>query len=405
MLDGMAEMDDDHRDEAEKAADEAAEVPEDPAGEHVRRPEGPHADDGAQGAAAHQGRQRRVLHRGRDRRRRAPVTTTFTAKAMDAAEQGVIEAARRASATRSCTSASPASSPAPARSAASTAARTTCSRSSTGRSPAARPARPSSRSRSPPASRTASRSRTPSTATRPYELPDGTDVENQGDERLRHRGQPDQGHRGLDQHRVHRHDAGMDDGPEKIVKMANAMGIPPDEGAQERPGFPNETPGLEPDTGVALGSRRSARSTWPTATRTIANGGVAESPTSSRRSSTPTARRSTSTRSAEASGRSPRTSPPTVATPCSRSSRPAPATRRQALDRPAAGKTGTATNDGGDVVVVVVRRLHPAAGDRGHVRPRQGQRPARRLAAVEFFGGDLPGRDLDRGDAAPRWRA
>ena len=39
----------------------------------------------------------------------------------------------------------------------------------------------------------------------------------------------------------------------------------------------------------------------------------------------------------------------TSATPCSRSSRPAPAQNAQALGRPAAGKTGTATNDDGDV--------------------------------------------------------
>ena len=53
------------------------------------------------------------------------VTTTFTQKAMQAAQQGVLEARPTASATRSCTSRWPASSRAPARCAASTAARTT----------------------------------------------------------------------------------------------------------------------------------------------------------------------------------------------------------------------------------------------------------------------------------------
>ncbi len=86
------------------------------------------------------------------------VTTTFTQKAMTAAQAGVAEVrptglpeaipgSRRAApspaaATRTSTSASPASSPAPVRSAASSAARTTSTPSSTGRWPAARPARP-----------------------------------------------------------------------------------------------------------------------------------------------------------------------------------------------------------------------------------------------------------------------
>ena len=85
------------------------------------------------------------------------VTTTFTQKAMTAAQEGVAEvrptglpeaipgssraAPSPAAATRTSTSASPASSPAPARCAASSAARTTSTPSSTGRSRAARPAR------------------------------------------------------------------------------------------------------------------------------------------------------------------------------------------------------------------------------------------------------------------------
>ena len=49
----------------------------------------------------------------------------------------------------------------------------------------------------------------------------------------------------------------MDDGPEAIVKQANLMGIPPNPEKAKDPtfGFPNNTPGLEPGVGVALGSR------------------------------------------------------------------------------------------------------------------------------------------------------
>ena len=41
-----------------------------------------------------------------------------------------------------------------------------------------------------------------------------------------------------------------------------------------------------------------------------------------------------------------------------------------ALGRPAAGKTGTATNGKDAGLLGLVRRLHPAAVDRGDVRPR-----------------------------------
>ena len=55
----------------------------------------------------------------------------------------------------------------------------------------------------------------------------------------------------------------------------------------------------------------------------------------------------------------------------------------------------------------MVRGLHPADGDGGDVRPRQGRRPARRLAAV-LLRWRLPGRDVDRdhelGHGGPRGR-
>ena len=70
------------------------------------------------------------------------------------------------------------------------------------------------------------------------------------------------------------------------------------------------------------------------------------------------------------------------------------------IDRPAAGKTGTATNDDRPGRLGVVHRLHAAAVDVGHVRPRQGQRAARRLAAV-VLRRRLPGRHVDR-DHEPR---
>ena len=67
----------------------------------------------------------------------------------------------------------------------------------------------------------------------------------------------------------------------------------------------------------------------------------------------------------------------------------------QAIDRPAAGKTGTATNANGEVSSSWFVGLHAAAGHRGDVRPRRRRQRARRLAAAVqraagYFGAGYP---------------
>ncbi|CAN5353708.1 hypothetical protein BH11ACT8_BH11ACT8_09950 [soil metagenome] len=69
----------------------------------------------------------------------------------------------------------------------------------------------------------------------------------------------------------------MDNGPEKIVKMANDMGIPPAKG-KKTVGFPEHTPGLSPDTTVALGSATVSPINMANAYATIANRGVYAEP-------------------------------------------------------------------------------------------------------------------------------
>ena len=69
----------------------------------------------------------------------------------------------------------------------------------------------------------------------------------------------------------------MDDGPEKIIEMANAMGIPPDKGKNTH-GFPEHSEGLKPDITVALGSATISPINMANAYATIANGGVAAEP-------------------------------------------------------------------------------------------------------------------------------
>jgi membrane peptidoglycan carboxypeptidase len=70
----------------------------------------------------------------------------------------------------------------------------------------------------------------------------------------------------------------MDDGPEKIIDSAVDMGIPPIEPAEDPWGFPTFTPGLEPNTGVALGSQTVSPINMANGYATVANGGVAAEP-------------------------------------------------------------------------------------------------------------------------------
>ncbi|QZY30983.1 penicillin-binding protein [Nocardioides coralli] len=112
----------------------------------------------------------------------------------------------------------------------------------------------------------------------PYVLPDGTEIENQGDQ--------DYGSS------ISMVDAtedsvntafidmttSMDKGPEKIVDAANRLGIPPAKSRKKAPGFPNESPGLEPITGVSLGNATVSPINMANAYATLANDGRAAEP-------------------------------------------------------------------------------------------------------------------------------
>ncbi|HJQ05805.1 MAG TPA: transglycosylase domain-containing protein [Nocardioides sp.] len=68
------------------------------------------------------------------------------------------------------------------------------------------------------------------------------------------------------------------DGPQKIVDMANAMGIPPAKPANPPYGFPDSSPGQQANAGVALGSETISPINMANAYATIANHGVAADP-------------------------------------------------------------------------------------------------------------------------------
>ena len=303
-----------------------------------------------------------------------------------------------------------ASSPAPARCAASTAARTTSSPRSTGPSPAAWPARRSSRSRSRPRSRTASRSRTPSTATRP--------TSSAGRDRGRNEGPGDGHDYGSAVSLINATEESINTA---FVDMSNGDG--------RRPGEDHR------DGRTSWGSRRASRRRVPrhpatqprprARRRLITLGTARVSPINMANAYATIAERRPARRGAR--HREGRRGPHGEATTTPASRRPRTTRRRghrrRRLLRPAAGRQErhrapprwrsaarpparpaprpTTTDEVSSSWFV---GLHPAAGDRGDVRPRRRRRPARRLAAV-VLRRRLPDPHLDRGDDQRRWRA
>ena len=182
----------------------------------------------------------------------------------------------------------------------------------------------------------------------PYLLPDGTDVENQGDS--------DYGSSismlTATENSVNTAfidmTLGMTDGPEKIIKAANDLGIPPAKATKKTTGIPRSSPGLEPITGVSLGNATVSPINMANAYATIAAGGE----------------RSTVhviEKVVDASGEeryswkndSTRTIDEDIAADVSYALegvvQSGSGTAALSLDRPAAGKTGTATNGDAEV--------------------------------------------------------
>jgi membrane peptidoglycan carboxypeptidase len=113
----------------------------------------------------------------------------------------------------------------------------------------------------------------------PITLDDGTDFENQGDE--------DYGsaismisatENSVNTAFVDMTDS-MDNGPQKVLAAAEDLGIPPAKPTSPKaPGFPNSSPGLEPTAGVALGSATVSPINMANAYATLANKGRAAEP-------------------------------------------------------------------------------------------------------------------------------
>ncbi|HEX6150150.1 MAG TPA: transglycosylase domain-containing protein [Nocardioides sp.] len=112
----------------------------------------------------------------------------------------------------------------------------------------------------------------------PIELPDGTEIENQGDSDYGSSVSMVTAAENSINTAFIDMTMGMDDGPEKIVDAANRLGIPPAKARKKAPGFPNSSPGLEPITGVALGNATVSPINMANAYATLANDGKAADP-------------------------------------------------------------------------------------------------------------------------------
>ena len=177
----------------------------------------------------------------------------------------------------------------------------------------------------------------------------------------------------------------MPDGPQKVLEMMNAMGIPPNKGPGKHYGFPRASAGLDPYPSITLGSATISPINMANGYATIANGGRFHEPFIIEKVESKDGEvlydHSVSDKQAidEEQGSD-------IAADVS-----------YALQQVVQSGTGTAAlghrppgrrqdrhrdQRQGPGRLGVVHRLHAAAGDLGHVRARQGQRAARRLAAV-----------------------
>lgn len=140
----------------------------------------------------------------------------------------------------------------------------------------------------------------------------------------------------------------MPDGPSQIIATANAMGIPPAEAASPAYGIPTSSPGLEPNTGVSLGSQTVSPINMANGYATIANRGVAADAYIIEkvvdRDGVVRYTNKVTTHDAISEGIA-----DDVGYALQQVVKAGSGTAALGLDRPAAGKTGTATNGLGEV--------------------------------------------------------
>lgn len=183
----------------------------------------------------------------------------------------------------------------------------------------------------------------------------------------------------------------MENGPEKIIKMMNAMGIPPKERTfKNAPGFPNQTPGLEPGITVALGSATVSPINMANAYATIAAGGEYAEPYLVEKIDFP---EDSENKDYTHRVKTKRVLDEDIAADVSYAMQQVvqsgSGTAALALGRPAAGKTGTSTSDAGNVVSSWFAGFTPQLASAVVYVRGKGAEPLDDWLP-EFFGGTYP---------------
>ena len=174
----------------------------------------------------------------------------------------------------------------------------------------------------------------------------------------------------------------MEDGPKKVIKMANALGVP------------RNAPGLKPFPAVALGSATVSPIDMANSYATIANGGVHHDWFTVKKV-TRASDKKVLYKAPKKKNRAALRGHRLRRELCAAADRP----ERHRIDRAGARPTRSRQDRHRDQrrrgrVVVVVRRLHTAGLDGRDVRARQGQPGAERLPAL-VLRRRLPGSHLD----------
>jgi membrane peptidoglycan carboxypeptidase len=185
----------------------------------------------------------------------------------------------------------------------------------------------------------------------PYTFPDGLEVHNEGDSTGTNYGSAISSITALEQSvntAFVDMSASMQNGPQKILTMANKMGIPPAEPDPHYPGIPNTSRDLEADALLTLGKARISAINMANTYATIANGG--------QRADVHVIDKVTNSDGKVLYQYKPHTTQaikPDIDRDVSYAMQQVvlhgTGANAQAIDRPAAGKTGTATNNDGDV--------------------------------------------------------
>jgi membrane peptidoglycan carboxypeptidase len=185
----------------------------------------------------------------------------------------------------------------------------------------------------------------------PYTFPDGLEVHNEGDSTGTNYGSAISTVTAMEQsvnNALVDKSSSMKNGPDKILEMANKMGIPPAEADPHYPGIPNTSRDLDADALITLGKARISAINMANTYATIANGG--------QRADVHVISKVTDSTGKVLYTYKPHTTEaikPDVDRDVSYALQQVvlhgTGANAQAIDRPAAGKTGTATNDNGDV--------------------------------------------------------